>query len=799
MRNKRSFGLLICLFLLISSVFAQSEDWFYGKKIKKITFDGLQTLTSTEMDPITKEYVGEAFSDDVYLDLLGKLLSLEYFENIASNVEPYDQENSACILNFVVEERPVVSSLKFVGNTKISGTEIKDTISIKKGDIFISSNVILDERRIRELYLQKGYTNVRVSSETEENENGISLVFTINEGRPSIVTSIQFTGNDVVASKTLKGLLSQKEAKLLQKGAFQETLLEADRQAIISYYQDRGYLDAEITDVVRNVSYNEEKDQDELTIIFNIKEGNQQNYGGMVISGNTIYSTDELLSLVTLKEGSVFNQTKFNASLSAIMDFYSEDGYTSTRFYPNLVRDSENNSVVCQLVIYEYPKSHIENIIVKGNTKTKDYVILREIPIESGDIFSKTKVENGLRNLYNTQFFSAIAPEFVYGSEANLVDMVITVEERSTTSLEFGVTFSGIENPNESPISGFLKLSDTNVGGTGVTLATDIIASNAEQSLSLSYSNSWLFNMPVSFSASLNFSHENAVCLQNMYLPSGLNQTDYYMDYDKWSFGGSLAAGKRWTPNFAMISLTGGLSADFIRNYYDASVYTPVSSIIAQNHGKFGITNTLWGSLSLDDRDIYYDPSKGWFLNQKLSMVGLLPKIESEYYIRTDTKGEVYFTLLDKKITDTFNLKFVLAGYSTLSLVFPSFTDKIDESGYLYIDGMFNGRGWGNADTYQSKGNAMWSSNLELRMPIATGVFALDFFADAVAIKETPVDLFTNLTLDDFYFSFGPGMRFSIPQFPLRLLLANSFKFEDNNFQWDKKWQFVLSFNVANR
>ena len=112
---------------------------------------------------------------------------------------------------------------------------------------------------------------------------------------------------------------------------------------------------------------------------------------------------------------------------------------------------------------------------------------------------------------------------------------------------------------------------------------------------------------------------------------------------------------------------------------------------------------------------------------------------------------------------------------------------------------MFNGRGWSSMEVFNHKGNAMWSNSLELRMPIATGIFALDFFADAVAVKENPVDLFTNLTLDDFYFSFGPGMRFSLPQFPIRLMLGNTFKFNDNKFEWDKKWQFFVSFNLANR
>jgi outer membrane protein insertion porin family len=83
----------------------------------------------------------------------------------------------------------------------------------------------------------------------------------------------------------------------------------------LRYYQDRGYVDATILDVVRQVNYNADKDQDELTLIFQIKEGSQLNYGGMVISGNTIFTTEELLALVTIKEGTVFNQTKFSASL----------------------------------------------------------------------------------------------------------------------------------------------------------------------------------------------------------------------------------------------------------------------------------------------------------------------------------------------------------------------------------------------------------------------------------------------------------------------------------------------------
>ena len=94
----------------------------------------------------------------------------------------------------------------------------------------------------------------------------------------------------------------------------------------------------------------------------------------------------------------------------------------------------------------------------------------------------------------------------------------------------------------------------------------------------------------------------------------------------------------------------------------------------------------------------------------------------------------------------------------------------------------------------------MWSNTVELRMPIIPGVLAFDFFGDAAVVKTTPTELFKDLELTDFYFSTGPGIRFTIPQFPLRLLFANTFRLnEDNDIEWDKNWKFVLSFNFTNK
>ena len=254
-----------------------------------------------------------------------------------------------------------------------------------------------------------------------------------------------------MTSKTLTGRLKLKKKGLFKKGAFEESQLETDKQQIVKYYKDAGYINASIVDVIRQSTVNEEKKRNELSLTFVVQEGAQYTFGGLSFTGNTIFPTSKLEEFVRLKKGDIFNQTKFNESLMGVADLYYENGYTSNSFDPMMNQDSDTRVVTVVLSIVENPRSHVEHIMVKGNTKTKDEVILREIPIESGDVFSKAKITNGLRNLYNLQYFSGVVPDVVPGSEENLVDLVFSVEEQSTTSIEFGLTFSGVSDPDDLP------------------------------------------------------------------------------------------------------------------------------------------------------------------------------------------------------------------------------------------------------------------------------------------------------------------------------------------------------------
>jgi outer membrane protein insertion porin family len=791
---------VIFFYALVTGLFAQrADDWYYDKPIRKIEFVGLQNVKAADVEAVTKQFIGNTFSDDIYADVLSRIYALEFFEDVIPEVIPANTAESAIILRFTVIERPIVTKITFTGNRQVRTTELRSAVSLKEKDVYIPAKTLLDERAIRDVYLKQGYTDITVSSRVEDGKNGFELTFLVNEGASTVVTAINFQGNFVFTERTLRGQLSTKAVGFLRKGSFQEAQLEQDRQAVLTYYQDRGYIDATILDISRTTTFNTEKNQNELVITFVLQEGFQYIYDGITLSGNVIFSDEQLLERVSVKPGEVYNQTKFQASIMAIADLYYENGYTNNGFLPEAKKDSESHHISYAFTIDERPRSHIENIILRGNDKTKDYVILREIPLESGDIFSKAKITNGLRNLYNLQFFSAIVPDIVPGSEEDLVDLVINIEEQSTTAIEFGLTFSGIADPTKFPLSLFLKYTDTNLVGTGKTISVDTTLTFDQQSVSLGYGDSWVFGIPLDISASFGFSHKYLTTIQNLYTPAGVNSPSSYMNYRQLDFSIGAGVGHRWSFGFADLRVGGGLTASLLRNYYDANLYEPFDSTIASYEGGWRPKTSVYASVSLDHRDLNYDPGKGWFSSERLTWTGLLPVVENEFYLRTDTKAEIYFTLLDLPLFDgKWSLKFVLAGMTSLSFLLPA-NDMIGETSKLYIDGMFNGRGWSSAT---ERGEAMWSSTVELRWPLISGLLAADFFFDAVALTEKPGDFFTNMKADNWRFSFGPGIRFSMPQFPLRLLFTWGFSYVDGKFAWKNDpnaMEFVLSFNIVNR
>ena len=776
---------------------AEDDSWYYGKNIRDVRFKGLVTTKKNELEGTVSSFVGQPFTDELFSNLFDRLYSLDIFDSITPNAIPGDERKNTVIVEFTVVEKPKITSIKFVGNKQVRSSELKTAISIKTKEIFVTSKMLVDERALRDFYLKKGYTKVSVTASSEEKDDGIVVTFTIDEGHTTVISNITFEGNTVVTEKTLRKQLSMKEKGLFKKGEFQEASLDKDTQALRTYYTDRGYADMQVRDVIRTVEYNPEKKRDELTIHYVIQEGAPYTYEGLSFNGNTIFTDEELSKLVKLKEGETFNQSKFQEGLMAIVDQYYNNGYTSNGFNPIPSKDSEKKTLSYTLIIQENPRSHIENVIIKGNNRTKDNVIRREITLESGDVFTKNKLQTSLRNLYNLQYFSSVIPDIQTGSENDLVDLIITVEEQSTTSIEFGVTFSGVSDSDDLPVSVFVKWTDSNVGGLGKTLSASSTLSTTEKTVGLEYSENWWLGLPISAAVSASYSYADLTTYRNYTDPTGATyRSSYYMDYQQQTASLGFSLGHRWTPDFAILTLSGGISGSLINNMYDSSMYTPIDATIEDYHNNWTPLNSIWTAFSVDDRDINYDPSTGWFASQGFRWYGLIPSIENQFFLRTDSKLEGYLTLLNIPVSETWSFKAVLMAYSGVTFLFPTANTTLGRRNKLYIDGMFNGRGWSISSV---RGKALWSNIIELRIPLVPHIIALDGFFDAAAIVDEPENL-SSVKWEDFYYSTGPGIRFTIPQFPLRLLWANTFRLdEDKEVNWKNHWKFVLSFNMVNK
>ena len=804
--RKRFFGLLFIVFCTFAA-FSQEDDsdWFWGHQISKIEFEGLKTVKKSDLTGITGSLIGQPFTEELYMEMIDRLNELNYFEDI----EPYanhDKDPEKILLVFKVTEFPSIYKIEFSGNQKIRNGELREKIKTKASDIYNENRLLIDERIIRDHYIEKGYTDSTVTHKVETKPEGIVVTYVINEGRNTVINEIHMSGNTIVSERVLKGKITLKEVGFLKDGAFKSSSLEQDKRIILSYYNERGYIDANILDVKIDSKDNEEKQRIDLSITFVIQEGAQYTYAGLSVTGNQIFSSEKLISMMKLKEGAIFNAIKFEEGITAISGLYYESGYMSNGFYPVPSKDTDRKEISYNLVIDEKSRSHIENIIINGNNKTKDYVITREIPLEPGDVFSRDKIISGIRNLYNLQYFSNVLPDVKSGSEDNLVDLVINVEEGSTISVNAGMSFSAVSEPDDIPISLLFSLSNSNLFGEGKTISTSVNIAQKSQTLDFSYGQNWIGDLPIQFSESLSFSHSKSYKPIMMYQPNGIyNQYNYYMDYEGYSATLGTAFSRRWNPRFAILTLSGGLNNTLTRYEFDESRNVPVDSGVSLFANRLGLMNSVWTSFSIDDRDINYDPSKGWFASQRFSLYGLIPKLEKEFFVSTDTKLEGYLTVFDFAFNEKAKFKGILAAYTGLTMMFPINNSVISDSNKPYIDGMFTGRGW--TDLYRSaetKGKILWNTQLEFRVPIVPGIVGVDFIHDAVAVKPEVNQLFSSLTLDDFYFSMGPGIRFLMQQFPLHLLFTWRYQVIDGKVVWGGKnhyepFLFVLSFNLVNR
>jgi len=846
------------LLLCVSGLaFAQSDaEWYLNKPIRAIEFEGLESIEENELSAIIEPFIGEEFTEQRFLDLQRRLYALDYFEQIIPNAVRADGSEEEVIIRFQVVERPVITDIEFIGNDRLGRNRLLDVTLLKRGDMVTNSKLRIDEEAIRALYLEQGFPNVEIRSEFVQDEEDNIVRFIVEEGNQISIESIVFVGNSFASDSTLRGEMELREQNLFNKGLFSAAKLESDRMRVQRYYFEFGYVDAQVVDVEQSLRDDEEKNRSYMTLTLYIEEGEQYTFGGVDFEGNTIFTDEELGELVRLEEGELLDLNTFDADYQRVADRYYEDGYIFNQITREELRDDAQREISYRISIVERNRAHIENIVFRGNEKTRDYVLEREIPLEVGDVFSATKIREGLRNLANLQYFSAITPETPPGSAEGLMDLIINLEETSTADITFGVAFGGNQ---EYPVSAQIQWQDRNFLGRGQTFGIQGIASPINQQISFNFLERWLFGRR--WSGGVNLLFERSIindvpqdAIAPIYadeddaaVPDPFSADDYVFTEDT-TFGGvDYGAGDRFpgvptsdqitnlglqseyeylggsTSNIPdenlmsyeaySIRLSGNTGYTFRTpvgrfiprtsiatsiNYitYDDTLYRPRSETTRDNLNTWQFKNSWSVGAALDNRDYIYSPSSGYRLDQSLTFVGGFLGGQ-RHYSRSTSTAEQYFTLWDVPVGE-WNWKMVLGLQSELSFILPNFYLKERNDRYfvveesvdtLRINGFFNARGW----PYQTGGSALWNNWIELRMPLAEQVIWWDTFFEMATLRTfdgaaedwDARQRLGDLRWQDWKFTIGSGIRFVIPQFPIRLYLAKRFEIDENgNVDW---------------
>jgi outer membrane protein insertion porin family len=393
-----------------------------------------------------------------------------------------------------VVENPVIGRVAFEGNKKVKDEQLTAEVQSKPRGTLSRPMVQSDAQRIAEIYRRSGRYDVSVTPEIiEQPNNRVDLVFTIVEGQKTGVRSVEFVGNSAYSSYRLKDIIKTHESNLLSflggGDVYDPDRVEADRDLIRRFYLKHGFADVQV--VAALTEYDPEKKG--FLVTFKIEEGQQ--YRVAAINFESSIPTLDGSSLRTFSRvslGAVYNAEALEKSVEEMQIEASRRGYAFAIVRPRGDRNFDNHTVTITYAIDDGPRTYIERINVRGNTRTRDYVIRREFDISEGDAYNRALVDRAERRLKNLDYFKTVKITTEPGSSSDRVILVVDLEEKSTG--DFSV--SGGYSTTDGALAE-VSISERNFLGRGLFTKASVTYGQYARGLSLSYVDPYLLDYRV--------------------------------------------------------------------------------------------------------------------------------------------------------------------------------------------------------------------------------------------------------------------------------------------------------------
>jgi outer membrane protein insertion porin family len=418
----------------VSLVFASAA---YAASFSSINVSGNVRVESSTISDYLGIKPGQSYSAADLDEAVKRLYSTGLFSDV--NVS-----QSGGTLNIVVVENSVINQVLFKGNKKIKDAVLATKVQLKSGTSLDQNVLEQDAETVREAYRNIGRADVVVNPTTVDlGEGRINVVFDIQEGARTKIASINFVGNNAFSDRRLKEVISTKRSNFLsfisRNDVYDEERLKADEEALRQFYFNKGYADFQV------VSSSADLDEatNKYTITVNVEEGERYKFGAVSVESTVEgISSEDLSGAIETRDGDYYSAKKVETSLIGISEKVANKGYAFAQVTPRGDRDFANRTINIIYTVDQGSRAYVERIEVRGNDKTREYVIRREFDLAEGDAFNQVAIQRAKRRLEALGFFERVEISTAPGAEADQVVLVVDVVEKSTGEFSLGAGYS---------------------------------------------------------------------------------------------------------------------------------------------------------------------------------------------------------------------------------------------------------------------------------------------------------------------------------------------------------------------
>lgn len=385
-----------------------------------ITIKPGKAFSSSDIDAAVKALFGTGLFSDVQINQVGSTLVVK------------------------VAEYKVVNQVLFQGNKKLKDDALQAAVQLKPRGTFSQATLDSDVEAVKAAYRRIGRDDAGVTAQIMDlGDNRVNVVFKITEGDRTQIAAINFVGNSAYSSRRLSDVINTKRSSwvsfILRDDVYDEDKLRADQELLRRFYYNHGYADFQVVSAVGELDNATNK----YTVTITVQEGERYNFGDVSVE-STIPEVDSksLESVVETQKGDVYNAKKVEDSIIALTEKVAGSGYAFAQVTPRGDRNFENHTISVVYTVDQGTKAYIERIEIRGNDRTRDYVIRREFDVSEGDAFNQVLVQRAKKRLEDLNYFEKVDISTVPGSQPDQVVLVVDVVEKSTGEFSIGAGYS---------------------------------------------------------------------------------------------------------------------------------------------------------------------------------------------------------------------------------------------------------------------------------------------------------------------------------------------------------------------